>query len=91
MVAAVGPCAAACKPGTALPQPRADLPALRRGGRVGVRRRSRRAPAERDARLSFMFATGIENSIPTIDNGRTRIDQMEKCGHYRHGGRISSS
>jgi beta-glucosidase len=31
---------------------------------------------------SFMFATGIENSIPTIDNGRTRIDQMEKCGHY---------
>jgi beta-glucosidase len=31
---------------------------------------------------SFMFATGIENSIPTIDNGRTRIDQMGKCGHY---------
>jgi beta-glucosidase/6-phospho-beta-glucosidase/beta-galactosidase len=31
-----------------------------------------------------MFATGIENSIPTIDNGRTRIDQMESCGHYRH-------
>ena len=24
---------------------------------------------------SFMFATGIENSIPTINNGRTRIDQ----------------
>ena len=33
---------------------------------------------------SFMFATGIENSIPTINNGRTRIDQMEKCGHYTH-------
>jgi beta-glucosidase/6-phospho-beta-glucosidase/beta-galactosidase len=33
---------------------------------------------------SFMFATGIENSIPTIDNGRTRIDQMASCGHYRH-------
>jgi beta-glucosidase len=32
----------------------------------------------------FLFATGIENSIPTIDNGRTRIDQMEKCGHYQH-------
>ncbi|HEV7255184.1 MAG TPA: family 1 glycosylhydrolase [Mesorhizobium sp.] len=32
---------------------------------------------------SFMFATGIENSIPTIQNGRVRIDQMEKCGHYR--------
>ncbi|HEX2136699.1 MAG TPA: family 1 glycosylhydrolase [Microvirga sp.] len=33
---------------------------------------------------TFMFATGIENSIPTINNGRTRIDQMEKCGHYRN-------
>jgi beta-glucosidase len=33
---------------------------------------------------SFMFATGIENSNPTINNGRTRIDQMAKCGHYRH-------
>ena len=32
----------------------------------------------------FIFATGIENSIPTIDNGKTRIDEMEKCGHYRH-------
>jgi beta-glucosidase len=31
-----------------------------------------------------MFATGIENSNPSIDNGRTRIDQMEACGHYRH-------
>jgi beta-glucosidase len=33
---------------------------------------------------NFMFATGIENSIPTIDNGRTRVDQMEACGHYKH-------
>jgi beta-glucosidase/6-phospho-beta-glucosidase/beta-galactosidase len=33
---------------------------------------------------SFMFATGIENSYPTINGGRTRIDQMEKCGHYRY-------
>ncbi|MBZ6076970.1 family 1 glycosylhydrolase [Microvirga puerhi] len=33
---------------------------------------------------TFMFATGIENSIPTINNGRTRIDEMEKCGHYKH-------
>ena len=32
----------------------------------------------------FMFATGVENSYPTINNGRTRIDEMEKCGHYRH-------
>ena len=29
-----------------------------------------------------MFATGIENSIPTINNGKTRVDQMEVCGHY---------
>ncbi|NIX77494.1 family 1 glycosylhydrolase [Microvirga terricola] len=33
---------------------------------------------------TFMFATGIENSIPTINNGRTRIDEMEKCGHYKY-------
>lgn len=32
----------------------------------------------------FIFATGIENSYPTIENGRKRIDEMEKCGHYRH-------
>lgn len=31
-----------------------------------------------------MFCTGVENSIPTIDNGRTRVDQMEVCGHYKH-------
>ena len=30
----------------------------------------------------FMFATGIEASSPTIDNGQTRVDQMEKSGHY---------
>src|SRR5213082_2652373 len=29
-----------------------------------------------------MFATGIENSIPTIDHGKTRIDEMQVCGHY---------
>ena len=29
-----------------------------------------------------MFATGIENSIPTIHNGRTRIDQMAASFHY---------
>ena len=32
----------------------------------------------------FIFATGIENSIPTIDGGKVRMDEMEKCGHYRH-------
>src|SRR5215203_1685858 len=31
---------------------------------------------------AFMFATGIENSYPTIDGGRLRVDEMEKCGHY---------
>ena len=29
-----------------------------------------------------MFATGIENSIPTIEGGRHRVDEMEKCRHY---------
>ena len=32
----------------------------------------------------FIFATGVENSIPTIQAGRVRVDEMEKCGHYRH-------
>src|SRR5690606_28814653 len=31
---------------------------------------------------SFMFATGIENSYPTIEGGRVRVDEMESCGHY---------
>lgn len=33
---------------------------------------------------AFIFATGIENSYPTIlSNGKVkRIDQMESCGHY---------
>jgi beta-glucosidase/6-phospho-beta-glucosidase/beta-galactosidase len=34
--------------------------------------------------LSFIFATGIENSNPTIRGGRLRVDEMEKCGHYKH-------
>ena len=36
----------------------------------------------RVGRQVIYFATGIENSIPTIDNGRTRVDEMESCGHY---------
>jgi len=32
----------------------------------------------------FIFATGIENSNPTINNGRTRVDEMEKCRHYEY-------
>jgi beta-glucosidase/6-phospho-beta-glucosidase/beta-galactosidase len=31
---------------------------------------------------NFMFATGIECSNPTIDNGRTRRDLLAECGHY---------
>lgn len=33
----------------------------------------------------FMFATGIENSYPTIqlpDGSTQRVDEMEKCDHY---------
>jgi beta-glucosidase/6-phospho-beta-glucosidase/beta-galactosidase len=30
----------------------------------------------------FMFATGIENSAPTIQGGRLRRDQMAELGHY---------
>ena len=29
-----------------------------------------------------MFATGIESSCPTIEGGRVRVDELEKCGHY---------
>jgi beta-glucosidase/6-phospho-beta-glucosidase/beta-galactosidase len=32
----------------------------------------------------FIFATGIENSTPTIQNGKLRIDELEKCGHYKY-------
>ena len=31
---------------------------------------------------NFMFATGIECSNPTIENGRVRRDLLEECGHY---------
>jgi beta-glucosidase/6-phospho-beta-glucosidase/beta-galactosidase len=30
----------------------------------------------------FIFATGIENSYPTINGGKTRVDQMEESRHY---------
>ncbi len=32
----------------------------------------------------FLFATGIENSNPTIKGGTYRQDELEKCGHYQH-------
>ena len=34
-----------------------------------------------------MFATGVENSYPTIilpDGTTKRVDEMEKAGHYKH-------
>jgi beta-glucosidase/6-phospho-beta-glucosidase/beta-galactosidase len=31
---------------------------------------------------NFLFATGIENSVPTINGGRTRVDQMAVSDHY---------
>jgi len=31
-----------------------------------------------------MFATGIENSCPTINAGATRVDELGKCGFYTH-------
>lgn len=31
----------------------------------------------------FIFATGVENSNPTIRNGAHRVDEMDTCGHYR--------
>jgi len=31
---------------------------------------------------NFMFATGIECSYPTIDNGKTRRDLLSECNHY---------
>ncbi len=33
---------------------------------------------------TFLFATGVECSYPTIDGGRTRRDLLAECGHYDH-------
>ncbi len=33
---------------------------------------------------NFLFATGVENSNPTINNGKERMDELEKCGHYKY-------
>ncbi|MGI4762306.1 MAG: family 1 glycosylhydrolase [Janthinobacterium lividum] len=35
------------------------------------------------AASQFLFATGIENSNPTIRGGTVRQDELEKCGHYK--------
>src|SRR5215218_3864378 len=42
-------------------------------------------PSARRRMHEFMFATGIENSYPTIalpDGTAMRVDEMEKTGHY---------
>lgn len=59
-----------------------------------VRIASMAAPPPRSARAAtdheepaaseFMFATGIECSYPTIENGRWRMDQLYETGHYRY-------
>ena len=33
--------------------------------------------------FTFAFATGIESSAPTIEHGRVRVEEMEKCGFYK--------
>ena len=46
--------------------------------------RSRRPTGKgRQPGNSFIFATGIECSYPTIDRGRQRLDQMDAMRHYR--------
>lgn len=32
----------------------------------------------------FIFATGIENSYPTVKSGTIRMDELEKCRHYEY-------
>jgi beta-glucosidase len=44
------------------------------------------APRPHPSGYRFMFATGIENSYPTIalpDGSAKRVDELEKTGHYR--------
>jgi len=40
---------------------------------AAAREKKRQTPGERVI-ANFRFATGIENSIPTINHGKTRID-----------------
>ena len=47
-------------------------------------RRATRSPTRRKADATgFMFATGVECSYPTIENGRWRRDEMDSTRHYR--------
>jgi beta-glucosidase len=61
------------------------LPAISTGNQIGATALIDRCRNSFEGALAisiFMFCTGIENSIPTIDHGRTRIDEMESCGFY---------
>jgi hypothetical protein len=64
----------------------ADLPALRRAEpQPPVGRRPRRATGSASMPLlRSMFATGSRTASRPSTTAGTRIDQMEKCGHYKH-------
>ena len=56
------------------------------GNRPKIARRKstpKHRAAKRPQGCGFMFATGIECSYPTIDQGCWRRDEMESCGHYK--------
>jgi beta-glucosidase/6-phospho-beta-glucosidase/beta-galactosidase len=46
-------------------------------------RRRHRSLKRRENATGFMFATGIECSYPTIENGRWRRDELESTRHYQ--------
>lgn len=48
------------------------------------RRRPADGPKRKENSAGFMFATGIECSYPTIENGRWRRDEMDSTGHYEN-------
>ena len=48
----------------------------------GARRRQRSSSRRRQPDGAFMFATGIECSYPTIEQGKWRRDEMETTRHY---------
>ena len=44
----------------------------------------RRPEPRRRQDSSFMFATGVECSYPTVEQGRWRRDELQSAGHYRY-------
>ena len=51
---------------------------------VPVRQLGRTSGGVQRKGAGFMFATGIECSYPTIENGQWRRDEMQSTLHYRH-------